>query len=479
MAKHYTPKHSVKSSAPKRGHEENLLPLDTGVIETHIRADAGQDASAYAASGVEQVAGRPDGLDAAGAAQRPYATAKHDEAADAFDPFAPRDEQPAQAAAAAAQSGHAPEADLARYRRGSASYKKRSHRGRKIAIAAIVAVVLIFGGLGGAAFAFWNNTQNAISIKDTGIRDELQSEVSVSEPFWTLILGSDECEGPSDVSGQRSDVILLARIDPASKRVTFVSIPRDSLVYINGHQQKINAAYSLGGAKQAIQTVEEYAGIDVSHYVEVNFSGFEQLVDQLGGITVDVPEYASYGGISLNPGVQELNGEQALMLARNRKTYTDGDFTRTTCQRLIAQAIVEKVLQKDPAELATLVPSIAQCFKTDMSLTDIVALANAMQGMGSESISMAMAPSTTGMIGDASYTFTYINQWKLLMQRASNGEDPTLTDKEAAVLGTTSTQTEKLDMSQPIPSSILKKLQDLQNSEKQEELSRQKQQSSS
>jgi LCP family protein required for cell wall assembly len=462
VAKHYTPKHSAKGSAPKRGHEDNLQPLDTGIIETHIRADAGAAQYSEAAAQYEGPA-HYDGQ------------ARRDEPADAFDPFAPRDGQLAQGSAAATPSGQANEADLARYRRDSASYKKRSHRGRNIAIAVIAAVVLIFGGLGGAAFAFWNNTQNAISIKDTGIKEELQQEVSVSEPFWTLILGSDEREGPSDVSGQRSDVILLARIDPASKHVTFVSIPRDSLVYINGHQQKINAAYSLGGAKQAIQTIEEYAGIDISHYIEVNFSGFEQLVDQLGGITVDVPEYASYGGISLNPGVQDLNGEQALMLARNRKTYSDGDFTRTTCQRLIAQAIVEKVLQKDPAELATLVPSIAQCFKTDMSLTDIVALANAMQGMSGENISMAMAPSTTGMIGDASYTFTYINQWKLLMQRASNGEDPTITDKEAAILGTTSTQTEKLDMSQPIPSTVLKKLQELENSEKQQELSQQKQ----
>ena len=222
MAKHYTPKHSAKGSAPKREHEENLQPLDTGMIEAHIRADAG-------AAQYSEAAARYDG------------PVRHGEPADAFDPFAPRDEQPAQGAAAA-QSGHADEADLARYRRDSATYKKRSHRGRKIAIAVIAAVVLVFGGVGGAAFALWNNTQNAISIKDMGIKEELQPEVSVSEPFWTLILGSDEREGPSDVSGQRSDVILLARIDPANKQVTFVSIPRDSLVYINGHQQKINAA---------------------------------------------------------------------------------------------------------------------------------------------------------------------------------------------------------------------------------------------
>ena len=114
-----------------------------------------------------------------------------------------------------------------------------------------------------------------------------------------------------------------------------------------------------------------------------------------------------------------------------------------------------------------------------MSLTDIVALANAMQGMSGENMAMAMAPSTTGTIGDASYTFTYINQWKLLMQRASSGENPTITDQEAAILGTTSTQTEKLDMSEPIPSTVLKKLENLKNSEKQAELSQQKQQSSS
>lgn len=395
----------------------------------------------------------------------PDAAAAHAASADvapadpARDEAAPSEPE-AKAEPSATETERVNPLELSRYQRDGAQYthrKSRSSRKKRIIIGAVVCVAAVFLVFGGLAFAWWNGMANSIALGDRSIEEELKDPV-VSEPYWTLILGSDSRENTQN--GSRSDVIILARIDQAAKKVTLVSIPRDTKVTINGETMKINAAYGVGGATQAIQTIEEYAGIEISHYVEIYFDGFSDLVDKLGGVTVDVPERASYAGVTIEPGLQTLNGKQALTLARNRKTYTDGDFTRTECQRLLVQALVSKVLQQDITQIPDTINAIAGCFSTDIPLQDLIALATSMQGMGSDSIYMAMAPSTTGMIGSASYTFTYIDQWKLIMQKAKSGEDPTLTEKEAEICGDASTQDYDLDMSEPIDEETMAALEE-------------------
>jgi LCP family protein required for cell wall assembly len=184
----------------------------------------------------------------------------------------------------------------------------------------------------------------------------------LTTPNTVLVLGSDaRPKGTKEAGaqtigqgGSRSDTILLMRIG-GGKNST-LSIPRDTVVNIPGHgQDKINAAYAIGGPALAIRTVEQFLGIDVNHLVEVNFDNFPQLIDALGGITYKGGCVISKlnggfanGGYTLRlpAGTHEINGKQALALARTRKnecSAKDNDFSRARRQQKILSAIKDKV----------------------------------------------------------------------------------------------------------------------------------------
>ena len=158
-----------------------------------------------------------------------------------------------------------------------------------------------------------------------------------------LLMGTDKSED-RDASGEfgdayRSDSMMLARIDPQQKKVTLVSIERDTLVDIDGYGiNKINAAYALGGPSLAVKTVSEFAGVPISHYAEINFDGFKAVVDALGGVDVNVsididdPE----AGGSLSAGEQAINGDQALILCRSAMPTTITDRAIITAWRTSA-----------------------------------------------------------------------------------------------------------------------------------------------
>jgi LCP family protein required for cell wall assembly len=184
---------------------------------------------------------------------------------------------------------------------------------------------------------------------------------TLTSPNTILVLGSDARpkgthEAGAQTIGQpsRSDSILLLRIGGGHNAT--LSIPRDTVVDIPGHgQNKINAAYAFGGPALAIRTVEQYLGIPINHLVEVNFENFPQLIDALGGITYTggcvtskLNGGTANGGytLRLKPGTHEINGKQALALARTRHNLCnsrENDLTRARRQQKILNAIKDKV----------------------------------------------------------------------------------------------------------------------------------------
>ena len=115
----------------------------------------------------------------------------------------------------------------------------------------------------------------------------------------------------------------------------------------------------------------------ISHYAEVNFEKIVQLIDAVGGIEVDVPELIDdpdAGDVVIEEGLQTLDGEAALTFARSR-SYADGDFTRTSNQRLLVEALINKVLQTPVNELPGVIQSAAECVTTDLTATEIIDLA--------------------------------------------------------------------------------------------------------
>lgn len=170
-----------------------------------------------------------------------------------------------------------------------------------------------------------------------------------------LIMGIDASEKRENVaSDSRTDALMLATLNKDDKSIKLLSIPRDSYVYLpsEGYSTKINHAHAHGGTKGAVETVENLLDVPVDYYVKVNFEAFIDIVEALNGIDIDVPyEFKEQDSkdrpnrIHLQPGMQRLNGEEALALARTRKL--DNDIERGKRQQEIVKSIMDRAVSLD------------------------------------------------------------------------------------------------------------------------------------
>lgn len=329
-----------------------------------------------------------------------------------------------------------------------ASRKQKKHHKRKIGmtVAAIFLVVVLAGV--GVAFAFISNIDR--NLQD-GLDDDLLASLtasdSPSEPFYMLLIGVDKSEEreESDIYGgaYRTDSMILTRVDPQNKKVTMVSMHRDTEIEIEGYGlQKLNASYAIGGPALAIKTVSQMAGVPISHYAEINFDGFEEVVDALGGVEVDVPMEINddEAGGHVDAGEQTLTGEEALILCRSRHSYDeygDGDRYRAANQRLVLGAIAKKILSADPATMANTISALSQYITTDFKVGDIVALATSMQGIDpSKDIYSAMEPTISEYKNDTWYEQLDVAAWNTMMGRVREGLPPTEADEVDELNGT-------------------------------------------
>jgi LCP family protein required for cell wall assembly len=192
-----------------------------------------------------------------------------------------------------------------------------------------------------------------------------------------LVLGVDERPPDShepQVAGSRSDTIMLVRIYPRSGEVGLLSIPRDLLVEVQpGVRDRINAAYSYGGVDQAREAVEELTGIPVDRYAIVDFEGFSDTIDAMGGVEVDVDDDIppKYG---IGDELQTLNGEQALFYARWRGT-SRGDLDRIEHQQQLVAALRSKALSWDTVTtLPELMKIMDENVETDLGFQEALSL---------------------------------------------------------------------------------------------------------
>lgn len=349
---------------------------------------------------------------------------------------------------AAANSRYTSKADKLGAAALQRSRRKKAKR-KRIAIAAMALVlVLVVGGFG-AAWAYVNQVDSALRDNlDEDLLNSLSATDTASDPFYMLLIGVDKSE-ERDASGStggtyRTDSMILARVDPQNKQVTLISIPRDTRVTIEGHgEQKINAAYAFGGPSGAIDAVSELAGVPINHYAEIDFDGFEAVVDALGGIEVDVPMEIddSKAGGHVDAGLQTLSGEEALILCRSRHIYDeygDGDGYRAANQRLVLSAIMEKVMESDVATLTSTVSTLAEYVTTDYSVTGILGLAQSMIGIDvSENVYTASVPTESLYENNIWWEVLQEDEWNTMMERVKQGLSPTEETEIDSVTGVT------------------------------------------
>lgn len=215
--------------------------------------------------------------------------------------------------------------------------------------------------------------------------DHIDVEDQFKDSFNLLLIGIDARENESS----RADVIMLAHVIPKERKVTLISIPRDTGVYLDHIGfTKINHAHIVGelnggsyeGTKQTLQAVSNLLHIPIHYYVKTDFRGFEYVIDKIGGIEVDLPESIELSAFHhqvLEKGRQRLDGETALMLARERYSLPDGDFGRQMHQAMIIKAALKQMLS--PANLIKL-PDLLSIIEEDIVSTnftnhDLISLA--------------------------------------------------------------------------------------------------------
>ena len=303
-------------------------------------------------------------------------------------------------------------------------------------LATVFVAALVGAGIWYANVQAQLNNSQVITAE---LRQTLQEPSAPSDPYYMLLLGTDGRPGETEY---RADSIILARVDPIHKRVTMLSIPRDTRVLWKGSYMKINAVHYYDGANGMVQAVNELCGVHIAHYAEVNFDGLAGITDALGGVTVNVEQYMRdtenfSDVVELYPGVQKLNGAQALFFTRVRYAFADSDYTRMRHQRTFIKAMIAQILNTgDPVAIANTVNSTASMVITDLSVSDIISLGTQMIGMNTDKdIYTAYVPSEGTEIDGQSYVIADKDALAKMMKVIDAGDDPSSlngqTDAEA------------------------------------------------
>jgi LCP family protein required for cell wall assembly len=247
-------------------------------------------------------------------------------------------------------------------------------------------------------FHAWGNVQH-INASPDGARP------AASKGYDYVLVGSDSRQGltatqqrqlhtgsTAVAEGKRTDSIILVHVPSGGGQPALISLPRDSYVPIPGHgKNKINAAYTLGGPKLLVRTIEQVTGIRIDGYVEIGFGGFASVVDSLDGVDICVKHAMDdpKAGINLKAGCQTLNGPNALGYVRARYSDPLGDIGRVQRQRQFLGAIIHKAASPSTA----LVPWRYYRFATtagagltvgeDTSLRDVIRVLQTLRAVSS------------------------------------------------------------------------------------------------
>jgi LCP family protein required for cell wall assembly len=306
-------------------------------------------------------------------------------------------------------------------RRAKGRRRKPRTRSKGFLVAAWTAAgIVVLGGTGvGYVYYKLNGNLHSVDINQALGTDRPEKVDNGSENI--LVLGSDtrsgtnrKLGGGADDGSARSDTAMIIHVYEGHKKASVVSVPRDTLIdrpactdtkgntYPAAHGVMFNSAYSTGGAACAVKTVESMTDIRMDHYLEVDFSGFEKLVDELGGVTVTTTKAIkdTDSHLDLKAGTHELTGAQALGLVRTRHGVGDGsDLGRIQLQQAFIKALVKQVknvgVLTSPKKLYDLADTATKAVTTDSdlgSVNSLVSFAGGLKGISPSDMTMVTMP---------------------------------------------------------------------------------------
>ncbi|MGG3605557.1 LytR family transcriptional regulator [Priestia megaterium] len=251
--------------------------------------------------------------------------------------------------------------------------KSKKKKGFKIALGIMLLLILGVGIYGYSVYSSVTNTFNRTHEPLNREKSDKRSEkVSLAErdPISILLLGVDQ----RGADRGRSDSLMLLTVNPDKKAVKMLSIPRDTRTEIigTGKEDKINHAYAFGGVDMSIKTVENFLNVPIDYYIQVNMESFKDIVDAVGGVTVNNTLDFTYEGHHFEKGKLELNGEKALSYSRMRYDDPRGDFGRQSRQQQIIQAVInEGASIKSLTNYGTILDAIGDNVKTNLTFADM------------------------------------------------------------------------------------------------------------
>lgn len=300
--------------------------------------------------------------------------------------------------------------------------RRRKKTDKKLKITLLVfTFILLFGlGMGGFYLSTIFNKVNVEKISknpdELGISKDLEQKLQESGKDNIINIALFGLDQRSINERGRSDSIMILTIDNAHKKIKLSSIIRDSYVDIDGHgMDKINHAYAFGGPQLAVRTLNKNFNLNIKDYVTVNFFGLAEIIDAMGGVTIDIkssevaPVNARAAGLAKlsnkttrnidGPGKQVLNGVQAVAYSRERHVG-NGDYERTDRQRRVLTALMEKVKSLGVTKYPNVVSELMPYVLTNMSSIDIIKMGSDVLTSGSTNIEQERFPSDSYSKGE-------------------------------------------------------------------------------
>ncbi|AUJ29494.1 LCP family protein [Liquorilactobacillus hordei] len=246
----------------------------------------------------------------------------------------------------------------------------------------IIALLIAFFIVGGVIVAkVYNDTKSAVDttyhkVKNKSERNAART-ISNGKPFSILLLGTDTGDYGRTYTG-RTDTMMVAVVNPNTKKTTLVSIPRDTKVAIPGHgfENKINSAYTYGGTSMAMNIVQSYLNVPIDHYIEMNMGGLVQLSSALGSIKVNNDLDFTNSGYHFKKGTVTINKDNILAYTRMRYQDSRGDYGRQLRQRLVLEGLVKKIATvQGITKYQSILSALSSNMKTDITFGEIKTIA--------------------------------------------------------------------------------------------------------